>query len=351
MPALDWLRFAAAMQVLLYHLRGSCFAAYGDLSLESQGWITRCAFAATRLGPEAVVLFFVLSGFLVGGRGIERLLGGKFRLRDYAIDRVTRIYVPYLPALFLTAAIGSSLGQPMGWMDWIAGVLSLQEVLCPAPIANQATWSLAYEMWFYLLLGAVAAVSMGKRDKTRVVGCGVIALCAIVFSVLQIPWLFSWLAGALAYLMRGRCKGFIPLAIGSVLIVLGLIASQLMANTGVLTLGSLTFPIHSRQIWMMLMGFGMALWLPLLSRSTFSQGRRIGAALAAFSYSLYLVHTPIILWMNHGRPRSTEINLSTLGEAISVIAVCLAAAWLSYLCFERHTPQVRRWLSGRQGRH
>jgi peptidoglycan/LPS O-acetylase OafA/YrhL len=67
-------------------------------------------FAATRLGGEAVLLFFVLSGFLVGGRIIRRAKSRTFSLKDYSVDRCSRILLPLIPA---TPAAGTLLRRPM----------------------------------------------------------------------------------------------------------------------------------------------------------------------------------------------------------------------------------------------
>lgn len=116
LPWLDWIRFLAAFTVLASHARGVAFVAYGDLESSSQGPVAFLAFLATRIEGEAVIVFFVLSGFLVGGRGAERLLNGTFRLKDYAIDRVSRIVTPLVPSLLLSAAIAPFINQDTsGW--------------------------------------------------------------------------------------------------------------------------------------------------------------------------------------------------------------------------------------------
>ena len=52
-----------------------------------------------RMGHEAVIVFSVLSGFLVGGRGFERIKDGSMNVGSYAIDRFARI-CPLLAAIF-----------------------------------------------------------------------------------------------------------------------------------------------------------------------------------------------------------------------------------------------------------
>ncbi len=64
-----------------------------------------------------VVVFFVLSGFLVGGAVIERARGGKAFMRNYLIDRTSRIYVVLVPTIllmFFFVALGRSLFGGLG---------------------------------------------------------------------------------------------------------------------------------------------------------------------------------------------------------------------------------------------
>jgi peptidoglycan/LPS O-acetylase OafA/YrhL len=69
--ALDLVRGLAAITVILVHVRLRSFVELGALAPSQQSWPVGMFFAATRLGQEAVLLFFVLSGFLVGGQIIH----------------------------------------------------------------------------------------------------------------------------------------------------------------------------------------------------------------------------------------------------------------------------------------
>lgn len=91
---LDALRFIAAFMVLLSHSRNTFFPAYGDLPVEQHNVLTMAFTMICRMGHEAVIIFFVLSGFLVGGRGFERIKDGTMKVKSYAIDRFSRIYPP-----------------------------------------------------------------------------------------------------------------------------------------------------------------------------------------------------------------------------------------------------------------
>lgn len=91
---LDSLRFLTAFTVLLVHARASSFVEYGAL-VEKNIYIA-VGFAISRLGNEAVLVFFVLSGFFVGGKVIEKTLKGDFSLSQYAVDRSVRIFLPLI---------------------------------------------------------------------------------------------------------------------------------------------------------------------------------------------------------------------------------------------------------------
>ena len=53
-------------------------------------------------GHQAVVGFFDLSGYLVGGAVLARMREPKPFLKDYYLHRFTRVYVVLIPTLLLT---------------------------------------------------------------------------------------------------------------------------------------------------------------------------------------------------------------------------------------------------------
>jgi len=63
----------------------------------------RVFYAATGIGHLAVMVFFVLSGYLVGGRLLARYCSGNASIPRYLLDRFTRLYIVLIPALLITA--------------------------------------------------------------------------------------------------------------------------------------------------------------------------------------------------------------------------------------------------------
>ncbi len=72
---------------------------------ERKGVFLNLVYFITNLGHEAVVVFFVLSGFLIGGNLTDSMRRGSFDLVRYLIARFTRVYIVYLPALIVTEAV------------------------------------------------------------------------------------------------------------------------------------------------------------------------------------------------------------------------------------------------------
>lgn len=152
-------RAFAALLVMLGHLRGSLFLPYGDM-VESQNIINFLLFFITRLGHEFVLIFFVLSGFLVGGQSLGSYTGGVFSAKKYFINRFTRMWVVVIPTLFLglivdwqTLLLDPSLnfGYKLTLPIFIGNLFFLQTIVVPSFGSNVPLWSLACEFWYYII--------------------------------------------------------------------------------------------------------------------------------------------------------------------------------------------------------
>ena len=93
---LDALRLLAAFLVVAEHARAAVFIPWTQL--EGGRMLLAPFYALTSMGHEAVMVFFALSGFLVGGQAIRRLRRGTFSARDYALRRLVRLWIVMIPA-------------------------------------------------------------------------------------------------------------------------------------------------------------------------------------------------------------------------------------------------------------
>lgn len=149
---LDAWRLLAALTVFIGHVSGQRFT--GGLF-----W---------QFGPymgEAVAVFFVLSGFVIG-YATDRAQG---TAKAYAVSRLARIYSVALPALVVTFtldAIGrlyrpelysSSWGYVADGQLWqfASGLLFLNQIwgLAVSQGSDLPYWSLGYEVWYYVIFG------------------------------------------------------------------------------------------------------------------------------------------------------------------------------------------------------
>ena len=165
---------------------------FRSVDLPDAGLATSLFYAWTGLGREAVMVFFVLSGFLVGGAVMRA--GPAFDWRTYAIARLSRLWVVLVPALLLTAALDTCVASswpsilsgshyadwqsgpsPQGlyakdWLTALGNLLFLQTLVVPVFGTNTPLWSLANESWYYLWfpLAASAAGALGGRASWRI---------------------------------------------------------------------------------------------------------------------------------------------------------------------------------------
>lgn len=113
---------------------------------------------ALRFGQEAVILFFLLSGFVIN---YSFRASSDKSFSNYFFKRSTRIYIPLFFVFFLSylgeCFSGGQLVNPQVW-TLLKNILMLQDwdvvkpnVLAEPYMGNIPLWSLSYEWWFYML--------------------------------------------------------------------------------------------------------------------------------------------------------------------------------------------------------
>ena len=189
---LDAMRVVAAQMVLIGHIYSIVLVPTGTLGI----------------GDLGVVIFFVLSGFLIVLTTLQRLSRSDYGLKVYLIDRLCRVFVPYLPALLCILAmdtvvviragenpyadyykvkhfVGSLLmlqQHPFGlFFDEILGLSALKIATFGSA---RPLWTVAIEWWLYVCFGLVL---FRCGQPTR-------APWALLLLVLPVP-LFNMVAG------------------------------------------------------------------------------------------------------------------------------------------------------------
>jgi len=317
LPALTGLRFFAAMTVLISHF-------------DHRGVVAVPEFFVSFVdgGRTAVALFFVLSGFILAYNYSE-LSGGAER-RTFYVNRIARIYPVVLLSLVL-GAIGVAYvllnDDRERLLDWYAlkdaspaalvasfvSQLTVTTGWFPTARINQPwnspAWSIACEMFFYLLF----PVMIGYLRRLRAKGLSIVVsvtfalqLLFVVavrfvapegqrgFLVSQFPvtHLFDFLIGVVAalvflrggreWLMRGRRRAF-SLAVSLIAIV------------------TLSLSVPLRPAYLLLTPFFAILVVvlavpPKNGRSWLAAGWLL--LLGEASFSLYLIHVPLMNLMS-----------------------------------------------------
>jgi peptidoglycan/LPS O-acetylase OafA/YrhL len=147
--ALDAARGSAACYVALYHVA------------TARQWNTHGVGLLLRFGQEAVLIFFLLSGFVIFANERIRAL----HPYGYFWRRLRRIYPALLVALIVSTLVAydnGDLARRFNFSQLIGTLLNLQDtsglkpgVIVDPYLGNDPLWSLSYEMFFYLIFPPV----------------------------------------------------------------------------------------------------------------------------------------------------------------------------------------------------
>jgi len=367
---LDMIRGVAAVVVLLFHVRYRFFLDFADIT--SPGLVTRLWYIVTAFGHDAVMVFFVVSGFLVGSSAVRDLRSGQWRWSDYLIARGVRLYVVLIPGLLLTLgwdALGmtlfpyhaiytgfsqnyindfSSVSATLNWRTFWGNFLFLQTIRVPPFGSNAALWSLAFEFWYYLAFPLMATVAFSRTAPWRRALAAVAALAVLYFAGQTIALYFPlWLLGLVVGMLPSttlvvRRRALWSAATGVVF----------LTWLGVGHLGSVKAAFGSSLLAIdACTGVTFALWLYTLLHDRRPANDGVygitARALAAFSYTLYLVHLPLLVflraWLVPDRPWA--VTPTTVGAAGVITLVALAYAYAVAHLTEANTSRLRKALS------
>lgn len=348
---LNLVRFGGAMLVLFGHAR---LHTVGDVDF---GSVSESSYlVATSLAHQGVILFFVISGFLVGGKLYKA--DQPFFIQNYAIDRISRIYMVAVPAIVLAFILtqyayvqygislklkGDACARP-SVLDLLGALAFLQAQFGVNTCFNSPLWSLVYEVFYYAFFGMLA-VAWKRRGSRIGVVCFVGALLVGASSILEPRslWAYSslWLLGAaLAAPRLFTVRGFA--VVGLALIGVAVLCFQ---------------PGNVKTYMEIMCAVFLTLAITAFRAKSFEVPGAISgfvAGGAAFSYSLYLTHAPVMNLMRtyvemNGLGPWGELGFTPIGVAMWALncAVGLVAGAIVYFLAERHTLRVRNWLKAK----
>lgn len=259
----------------------------------------------------AVVIFFILSGFLISYTIFTKKQDKSYTFSIFFIDRFSRIYTGLIPALlfifvldsifihFFPSAFGSYAG--FGLTPFVGNLFMLQNFPINLGIigitsfgSGAVLWTLAIEWWIYMFFGWLV---LKDRIKTN------IFFYLIVLSAFSIVPLYNfqygrgnglflmWLFGAFIYLLLTKCYENLKYFFTPIWIVIGIAGSFCVLY------------LNHWEAYSLLYAFILSL-LILFTMILLDQKRSFLEAyqtrihfFASYSFSLFLIHYSIFALM------------------------------------------------------
>jgi peptidoglycan/LPS O-acetylase OafA/YrhL len=307
-----------------------------------------------RWGHEAVMVFFVLSGYVICNVADSR----ETAPRVFLIARLARLWSVLVPAMVLTIvcdALGRNLGiNPAAYADVHnnAPVIRVTAILAflsetwvsIQPLSNGVVWSLCAEFWYYILFAAWTFVPAGKARRVAIV---LAALLAGQKALLLLPiWLMGVVLQRSQRLQRLSVTTAAAIWSGSVMIITLILATHVynpaihfaesMTNQWIMThLG------QARVFWLDWL-LGLAVAANLLGARVLVVHvplERFAGPIrwcASISFAAYLFHLPLLYFCGAFLPRDAGV----LAIGLTLIAIALLGPWVE------GTKRWWRWALG-----
>jgi peptidoglycan/LPS O-acetylase OafA/YrhL len=323
---LDLCRFIAAVVVVLAHLI--------HFDIATGDWIKWLP----ESGRDAVILFFLLSGYVISYTCKQK----NDKLKSYVIARATRVYSVALPVLILTVIVDligiqfnpesyNGLYQYQKLYIYIPlhlGFLGEIWTLSEQPFTVVPYWSLGYEVWYYVLFAALYFYSGFKR----------VFLFSLIFIFVGYKlWLLFplWLAGV--WLYRNHTRWDINQTVACLIFYGSLFGYFLYKVTGadkyLISLGEDIWPFASLPLGSAkkyLSDYAVCFFVichlyaaRYVNLSWLLKARKTIVTLASYTFTLYLVHAPLMLTIEH----NSQLDTDSIYTSILVLVLVGIATW------------------------
>ncbi|MCW2292657.1 peptidoglycan/LPS O-acetylase OafA/YrhL [Pseudomonas sp. BIGb0408] len=295
-------------------------------------------------GFIGVDVFFVISGYLMTGIIVSRSLAGRFSFATFYLERCRRI-VPALAVLCVAMlAVGwfllmpgeyVSLGkQVIAALTFVSNVLFWKEAGYFHESAHDLwllhTWSLSTEWQFYLLYPILLAVlarfaSLAAWRWVILAAAALSLVIAVLGSLHSASGAFYLLPARVWEMLAGALVYLFPLT-------LAVTQRRALAWVGLALVLAAALLVNEQDLWPGYLALvpvaGSALFIAAAHERCALTDNRIAQYLGRTSYSVYLWHWPIVVWLDYFSLESQPAWL-----AIGMLA-SLAAGHLSYMFVE-----------------
>ncbi len=339
-PSLDGLRGVAAVVVVLYHC--SLVARPIVEGTDAWAWVTQSPVKAVFAGTEAVLVFFVLSGLVVTIPALK----ARFDWPAFMASRLVRLYLPVLASLLFAAALVLLVPRDISrvvegsWSDAAqAREVSLALVLGEASLApatydlNNVLWSLRWELIFSVALPAFVGAALLLRRRALLAAVVAIAASLIgrIAGLEALVYLPVFLVGALiavrlddvrTWAERPRRRGYWPtFALLSVLLLIGSWLTRPVLPAGSLASSAVWGLSAAGAVGVLLVALGWA-------RVRRALERPVAQWLGRTSFSLYLVHAPILGTLAYVLRDERWWAVALVGVPVSLLVGWAFTVWI-----------------------
>jgi exopolysaccharide production protein ExoZ len=280
-------------------------------------------------GYGGVDLFFVISGFVIA-HSSTALWNHPAAFKDYWYKRVTRIYPIYwvilLPVALGLMTMGTFNVHAQSFPSLVAQWASML-VLWPGHRAIiGVSWTLSYEMYFYLLFSLLVLSS-----RFWVIPVGILVASLMVFTTgqqvgaepsltmfLLSPFNLEFAAGVLAWFLLKHVSLPLYTFLCMFLVALGI---------GFIYLPTVTNEDYAQRV--LIFGTSSFLVVWALTGLESKRGMKIPVVLGHIgdaSYMLYLIHFPVLVFANKLIPRFTHDSSWLVGLNIALVGIVF---WVS----------------------
>ena len=346
------LRGLAALQVVAAHVRAQFFPSLKGLP-EPTLWYQTLAFF-TGFAHQAVIVFFLISGWLVGGSFLNKR-GQPDAIRSYAIDRITRLWTVMVPTFVLILAFGILTGaidprsldfstsNAYSLTAFAGNLTGMQTILVPAFGENFPLWSLANESWYYLLFPLLVLTCTARR---RAIAAVLLVLCMLL-PVTMVLYFSLWLMGAAFSRIRIECGATTRCVLAAMLVVLSV---HFRVNGSTVAIDVSSFGTYLLMSVVLMLLLSSTIVKPAASSRVARPLGKAASFLSNFSFTLYVVHVPVLhmlQWLGEhlfGRTMLRPDHIADLGVYVVMLGIVVGFSYGFYRLFEARTYQVRRSL-------
>lgn len=362
---LDVLRAVAALLVLVGH----AYALGGrGLPIVPSHWYQ----AVLIQGTSGVWLFFVLSGYLIGGPFVRALVHGTPlpATRGYAIKRALRIYPLYWASLAIVLAVVGA-GATHSW-QYVVHAALLQDLVPGRTEAIIAVaWTLTLEVLFYAAVPVVAHAIRARHPgpipaptlATWVVGSWLVSGAFLLAGAFVTGTNGAWLRQLLPAMWGMFCPGLLlvlaampldgsrwrfwlqelPTNRGAAwsLAAVALLGGAVLSSVATLEWGERTASlVYSSSRPLFALGFGLVVFRALRAPAWHERFGNWLLELGLISYGIYLLHAVIVYCLaTPGGARFIPLHhggaFAGVVHIVYVMALTIPAAVVSWHVIER----------------